>query len=130
MRIDLPRPARRRLSLTSLIDVIFLLLLFFMLSSTFTRFAAVELAAPGGAGGTAARPDIFATLDAEGLVVNGERVGDDVALQAMIERLVASGATRALLVPREGATTQALVTALERLRSGDRLSVVVARPAQ
>ena len=42
---------RRRLSMTSLIDVIFLLLLFFMLSSTFTRFAELELAA-GGTGGS------------------------------------------------------------------------------
>ncbi|WP_367714863.1 biopolymer transporter ExbD [Nitratireductor sp. GISD-1A_MAKvit] len=39
---------RKPLSLTSLIDVIFLLLLFFMLSSTFTRFASVEIS--GGAG--------------------------------------------------------------------------------
>ena len=37
---SLVRPARRRrLPLTPLIDVIFLLLLFFMLSSTFTRFS-------------------------------------------------------------------------------------------
>ena len=32
--------------MTSLIDVIFLLLLFFMLSSTFSRFAEVELVVP------------------------------------------------------------------------------------
>ena len=36
---------RRALSMTSLIDIIFLLLLFFMLSSTFSRFAEVEIAA-------------------------------------------------------------------------------------
>ncbi len=41
---DLRKPSSRRaLSMTSLIDVIFLLLLFFMLSSTFTRFAELEL---------------------------------------------------------------------------------------
>ena len=33
--------------MTSLIDVIFLLLLFFMLTSTFTRFSEVELTAAG-----------------------------------------------------------------------------------
>lgn len=42
---------RRKLSMTSLIDVIFLLLLFFMLSSTFSRFAEVELQAAGGGDG-------------------------------------------------------------------------------
>ncbi len=39
--------------MTSLIDVIFLLLLFFMLTSTFSRYAEVELASPAGAGGAA-----------------------------------------------------------------------------
>lgn len=34
---------RRHLSMTSLIDVIFLLLLFFMLASTFTRFSELEI---------------------------------------------------------------------------------------
>ncbi|KPP92928.1 biopolymer transporter ExbD [Erythrobacter sp. HL-111] len=48
-----PRRRRRRsLSITSLIDVIFLLLLFFMLASTFRQFAELEIggvtaAAPG-----------------------------------------------------------------------------------
>ncbi|MEM8921756.1 MAG: biopolymer transporter ExbD, partial [Pseudomonadota bacterium] len=36
---------RGRSSITSLIDVIFLLLLFFMLASTFTRFSEVDIAA-------------------------------------------------------------------------------------
>lgn len=127
MRIDLPRPTRRRVSLTSLIDVIFLLLLFFMLSSTFTRFTSVELAAPGSGGGSAARPDLFATVDAEGLRLNGEPVGDGDALAARLDQLVASGAASVLLVPREGATAQGLVSALEQLRAGGRLKVVVAR---
>ncbi|GHA00305.1 hypothetical protein GCM10008090_06280 [Arenicella chitinivorans] len=40
-------PRRRRaISLTALIDVVFILLLFFMLTSTFTRWKAIELEAP------------------------------------------------------------------------------------
>lgn len=63
---------RRRLSMTSLIDVIFLLLLFLMLSSTFTRFAEVDLATAGGGGGGAslAQP-VFLTLSPDALRVNG-----------------------------------------------------------
>lgn len=34
---------RKRTSITSLIDVIFLLLLFFMLASTFTKFSEIEI---------------------------------------------------------------------------------------
>lgn len=40
-------PRRRRaISLTALIDVVFILLLFFMLTSTFTHWKAIELEAP------------------------------------------------------------------------------------
>ena len=56
MRVDTPRFARRRLGLTPLIDVIFLLLLFFMLSSTFSRFSQVPVEGGAAGGGTGNRP--------------------------------------------------------------------------
>ena len=69
------RSRRRRLSMTSLIDVIFLLLLFFMLSSTFTRFAEVDLAAAGASGvGEADSRPVFLRLGADALDVNGTQV--------------------------------------------------------
>ncbi|MCT4553235.1 MAG: biopolymer transporter ExbD [Pelagimonas sp.] len=70
--------------MTSLIDVIFLLLLFFMLSSTFTKFAEVELAAGGAAGGLAAsetRP-VFLQLESEALRLNGRALTLDRLQQA------------------------------------------------
>lgn len=63
---------RRGLSMTSLIDVIFLLLLFFMLTSTFSRFAEVELTTARAA--IAAPPGdvkpVFVQLGPEDLTVN------------------------------------------------------------
>jgi biopolymer transport protein ExbD len=44
MRAEARRPRRRTIALTSLIDVIFILLLFFLLSSTFSRFGELSLA--------------------------------------------------------------------------------------
>ncbi|MEO1680766.1 MAG: biopolymer transporter ExbD [Pseudomonadota bacterium] len=69
------RVRRRRLSMTSLIDVIFLLLLFFMLSSTFSKFAEVEMSV-GGAGAGAAIPDrlAFLRLGEQQLDLNGQAV--------------------------------------------------------
>ena len=49
MRISEAGAGKRRLSLTPVIDVVFLLLLFFMLASTFTRFANVEIGLAGKA---------------------------------------------------------------------------------
>ncbi len=66
--------------MTSLIDVIFLLLLFFMLSSTFTRFGEVALASGGsGAAATADSRPVFLTLGSSSLKLNGS----DAALQAL-----------------------------------------------
>ncbi len=59
--------------MTSLIDVIFLLLLFFMLSSTFSKFCEVELsAASAGAAPIAAIKPLFLQLGAEDLTLNGD----------------------------------------------------------
>lgn len=65
--------ARKRLSMTSLVDVIFLLLLFFMLTSTFSKFAEVELtsAAPGSAV-SADTPPLFLQLSPDATNLNGE----------------------------------------------------------
>lgn len=72
---------RRALSLTSLIDVIFLLLLFFMLSTTFTRTAELPLVAGGSGTGTAQNVPVFVRLGPDDLSVNGQGVslGDVVA---------------------------------------------------
>ena len=63
---------KRRLSMTSLIDVIFLLLLFFMLSSTFTRFAEIELSAAGAGGIAAEQETLFLQLGETDLTLNGQ----------------------------------------------------------
>ena len=74
MRVDAPRFVRRRLGLTPLIDVIFLLLLFFMLSSTFSRFSQVpvEGGTAGRAGGN--RPDAMISVRANDVRLNGEGI--------------------------------------------------------
>ncbi|MDF3415100.1 biopolymer transporter ExbD [Sulfitobacter sp. M57] len=66
--------------MTSLIDVIFLLLLFFMLTSTFSKFAEVELSAAGaGAVASPDAPPLFMQLGADDVRLNG----DPVALDAL-----------------------------------------------
>jgi biopolymer transport protein ExbD len=47
---------RRSLSITSLIDVIFLLLLFFMLASTFSKFSEIDIASASSGNETAQSP--------------------------------------------------------------------------
>lgn len=118
---------RRRLSLTSLIDVIFLLLLFFMLSSTFTRFAEVELS--GGQAGQATsetRPDVLIRLDDDGWSINGAVSEEDDAM-AELARLAEAGAESAVLIVRGDVTAQTLVSAVETVRRESDLTLTVAR---
>ena len=46
MQLSRPRPSARRISLTPLIDVVFLLLIFFMVSTTFTKESHLEIDLP------------------------------------------------------------------------------------
>lgn len=112
--------------MTSLIDVIFLLLLFFMLSSTFSRFAEVELAAAGGTG--AANTDVkmsFLQLGAETIRVNGQEVMPE-ALQATFAEMTPEAEKLPVIVSlRDDVTAQRLTDVLVILRSIDRLSISV-----
>lgn len=111
---------RRRVSLTPLIDVIFLLLLFFMLSSTFAKFGEIELssATAGTAEQGADVERVFVQLGAERLVLNGASITFD-ELAAKIE----SG--QVLVSLDDDANAQRLVDLLVRLRGRDGLDILV-----
>lgn len=129
MRIEAHAPFRRRpLSLTSLIDVIFLLLLFFMLSSTFTRFAKVEVSGgPASASLSGKTPDILIRLDGEdGWRINGQTLDEDEAVAELL-RLGDAGAETAVLLVRGELTSQALVSAIERIRKDTSLTLSITR---
>lgn len=114
---------RRRLSLTSLIDVIFLLLLFFMLTSTFSRFAEVELSAAAPAGAPSETPPVFLRLSPEAVNVNGETVD----LRALDTALAHDGqGVRPVLVSLSGeVTSQRLADLLGALRGVPKVAPTV-----
>jgi biopolymer transport protein ExbD len=101
--------------MTSLIDVIFLLLLFFMLSSTFSKFGEIPIQSGSrGAMPFADSPIVFARLDNEGLTVNGRAVTGDTINQAVAAQR-RGGTVKLLLSIAEGATAQNLADALRML---------------
>jgi biopolymer transport protein ExbD len=126
IRISSGHRRQRRLSLTSLIDVIFLLLLFFMLSSTFTRFAAVELSGGDAAVGATGQPDIVVRLADTSWSINGRDFDRDAAIVEMA-RLEAAGGESVVLLVGDAATSQSLVDAIEQIRGQTGLSLQVAR---
>jgi len=114
---------RRRLSLTPLIDVIFLLLLFFMLSSTFTPFAELQVGASGTGAAAPDTPPMFLRVGEAELSLNGT----PVALAAIAaEAQAQSGDDGALLVSLgPGVTAQRLTDVLVVFEAARTLSVTV-----
>lgn len=113
--------------MTSLIDVIFLLLLFFMLSSTFTRFAEIPLASASEGAGTPEVAPLFIALGAEAINVNGAATslgGLDRDVRA-----ASDGEARAIVSVRPGVTAQRLTDLLVGLRGIEGLSVQVLVPS-
>ena len=128
MQLESTSPRRRRLvSLTPLIDVVFILLVFFMLASTFTEWRAMELAVP--AEGTEPDPDqpapLVVQVAADGLQLDGE----PLSLDALVERVgaaVDAEPERGVIVrPGDEVRLQRVVTVMERLSAagGSRISL-------
>ena len=116
-----PAPRRRRvISLTALIDVVFLLLLFFMLTSTFSTFGEIELFAPAGGQAAVSEPvqRAFVQLGADQLTVNGEPVELDGLIAGLEAELV-------LIDLDEDVTSQRVVDVLALFRGNDAFSVLV-----
>lgn len=114
---------RRALSLTSLIDVIFLLLLFFMLSTTFTRTAELPLVAAGSGTALAQTAPLFLRLAADDLSVNGQSVGLEDVAQRITELAEEQAQVIVSLAPQVNA--QRLADLLAQLRSLTGLRVQV-----
>ena len=129
-RMQLSSFKRRKstIGLTPLIDVVFLLLIFFMLASTFLKFSAMPIsgARGGGQGGNLAEIAIIQVRGLQDIRINGQQVGLD-GVRAQIDDLVGKGVTRAVVQPAKSAQVQDLVKVLEVTKTAPLKSVVVVR---
>ena len=115
-----PPRARRRPGLTPLIDVVFLLLVFFMLASRFGVEGALPLAAGGGAGRWEGPPRLV-TVRAGDVLVNGVATDDPPA--ALAPLMPPGGGP--VVVRSEGADLQRLVDAMAALRAAGLADLVL-----
>jgi biopolymer transport protein ExbD len=112
IRLEDPRP-RRRPNLTPMIDVIFLLLVFFMLASRFGADRALPLSFTGS-GGTYSGPPRLVELTPSGLLLNGRAIAAQDVVAALAP-LMQSPEDIIILRPAEGTDLQALVTLMDSL---------------
>ncbi len=103
--------------MTSLIDVIFLLLLFFMLSSTFSKFAEIELSAAGQSQGQSAdHPPLFLRLQPETLSLNGQALDFDGLVPALAAETLPDSRRAVLVAMGDDVSSQRLTDLLVLLR--------------
>ena len=117
MRIEATSRSKRNLSLTPIIDVVFLLLLFFMLASTFTRYANVEIGLAGKAVTTAAENQapivLISVKKGASYSVNGQPV-ELQEIQAALAAAATDGEARIIVRPAEDALAEDIVRAVEQ----------------
>ena len=120
--------------LIPLVDIIFLLLTFFMLSSNLAPYSALMLgdyrredgpsAQPASAAPAAAQPDVVLTVSAGEVRANGTTLLL-VDFQQEAARLKDSGAESVIVFVRPSATAQDIVSVLEALKRTAFASVTV-----
>ena len=116
---------RRALSMTSLIDVIFLLLLFFMLTSTFSKFSELDLAASGAAGAASDGVVLFLQIAPDSLRLNTEPVD----LTDLPARLDSDEEKKLVLSLAPEVTSQRLADVLVALRTRPGLKYTILTPS-
>lgn len=114
------RRASARLGLTPLIDVVFILMIFFMLASSFVKERQITLNAGSGTGG-GSDATILLTVTPTAFRLNG-RLIDATELGA---RIAASPATNIAIQPKNGATLQRLIDATDLARQSGAKNILL-----
>ncbi|MEX2630219.1 MAG: biopolymer transporter ExbD [Tistlia sp.] len=118
-RSSLAASGRRRragISLTPLIDVVFILLIFFMLASSFLDWRAIDMNAPQRTGaGSSVEGAVLVEVRRDGLRLSGEIVSLDGLGRRMAGLLAERVDQKVLVRPAPGVALQDTVQVLDRL---------------
>lgn len=117
------RRRRRRPSLTPMIDVVFLLLVFFMLASRFGAEAVLPLPV-AGSGGRWEGPPRLVEVRAAGVTVNGVAMADNAAPAALAALIPAPG-DPVILRAEAGVTLERLLALGAALRAAGIANLVL-----
>jgi biopolymer transport protein ExbD len=129
MQFGQPRPTGRLISLTPLIDVVFILLVFFMLASSFLDWHSVDLSVSSGVGAeSSAQNAILISLESDGSVSVGST---PIALQTlrsvMTEKLADDREQRVVIRSDSGVPLQRAVETLDLVRAIGATNVSLSR---
>ena len=142
MRLKQPGQARAAIPLVPMIDVLMIMLIFFLVTSTYLNLRMIPMAAStdapetespisgavsNGSGAAAPSGTLLIRLDADGrALLRGQPVDHAALARLLTDRLAANPALNVVLLPSGRASTQNLVTLLDTTTSAGvrRLRVV------
>ena len=113
---------RRRIGLTPMIDVVFLLLVFFMLAARFGTTEAIPLTLAGGGSTDYSGPPRLVTVLPEGVQLNG--VASDTLTEDLAPLMTAPEDV-IILRASNGSSVQRLLDEMTRLRAAGLTNLVV-----
>ena len=114
---------KKRLALTSLIDIIFLLLLFLMLTSTFSKFSEIELSvAATAAESNVSEKILFLRISALRIDLNSDEVQIN-SLSKSIKSFTKNAKASLVISMDQDVTSQRLVDILGRVANIEGLSL-------
>lgn len=128
MQID-ARPSRPvRIGLTPLIDVVFILLVFFMLATSYLDWSGIAIEAPVV---VAERADeeaiVVRVLQRGGFQLSGENLEHGELQEAIGRLLIAAPGRRVAVVPEPDAPLQQVVHALDGIAAAGGTNITLAR---
>ena len=123
MLFDGSHRARRKPSLTPMIDVVFLLLVFFMLASRFGMDSAIQMPL-ASAGGNYTGPPRMVGIFPESLTLNGVEITQDELADALTE-LTEKKTDTIILRGKDKATLQRLIDVSQALKTAGFATMVL-----
>lgn len=112
------RRKMRALNLTPLIDVLFILIIFFMLTTSFMKIESMELNLPAaGAAKSAVKQEVVRVfLSANGDITLGSRkLNQDDLAESLTRMLETNPDIRVMLLTADGVSMQQLVSVMDRV---------------
>lgn len=125
------RNGMRGLPLTPLIDVVFILIIFFMLTTSFMKTESLELILPSKGGKAAEKQEVVRLfLSGDGAMKLGTRDVDSAALDKTLKAMFEKDAsTKMMVLAGEGVTMQQMVNAMDRIYAAGGQSIFVRKGA-
>jgi biopolymer transport protein ExbD len=122
----IPRRKLRELNLIPLIDILFILIIFFMLTTSFMRIESLELILPSSVKAADTDDTVHVFIYANGNMAIGKRRIDQSELAESLSRMIEQDAnTKIMMLTADGVTTQQLVTIMDRVSMAGGKSLLV-----